>query len=97
MFTHLIIQLNLCKQSRGNPIYGSLIRLGLVFTDVPIPCSAGLSPQQKTRTRRAWGCLGVLEKAQALRSLLMRSSHSGLVGAGVAGGAADASAMTCQA
>jgi len=82
MFTHLIIQLNLCKQSRGNPIYGSLIRL---------------SPALLISLANKKPALGGLETAQALRSLLMRSSHSGLVGAGVAGGAADASAMTCQA
>jgi hypothetical protein len=46
MLTHLIIQLHLWPRSRENPIYGSLITLGLV--------SAGLFRQQKTRTRRAW-------------------------------------------
>jgi hypothetical protein len=45
MFIYLIIQLNLWQRSRENPIYGSLIPLGLVCGD--------LSRQQKTRTRRA--------------------------------------------
>jgi hypothetical protein len=41
----MIIQLNLWRRSRENPIVRSLTLPALV--------AAGLSPQQKTRTRRA--------------------------------------------
>jgi hypothetical protein len=77
MIAHLIIPLNLWPRSRENPIYGSLIRL---------------SPALLASLDNKKPALGGLEKAQALRSLLMPSrdnspammpsSHSGLVGTG---------------